>query len=847
LKIRTRVVIFVVITIVILSAMLFVVLQTILDRNYSQIETDMMQQNLERLTFAIDQEEITLNKLASEWSAWDETYQFVENQNPEYIRNNFVKGTFENSEINLIAIINNSGKVIYAEYYDLQLGQKRPLSDEFLKTLTRPELLAPNIDKGKIGLFKTDQGPLLFGSRAILTSQAQGPVRGTVIFGRVFDSELASIISTVTHLPVSIATIPEVSSGQSPDTFSGGSTQNRVSIKPVDSHTLAGYILVSDIFGQPYLITGTQMARDIYQQGQTIIFLLLFGTAVVDIGIIAMIVLLVDRIVLSRLRILSQFATHISQDADFSSRVALSGKDELKTLANEMNAMLTRISEVNNRLFESETKYSTLVEKSSDGIILISNYQVIYANPRMLQMVGVSASEFFGQDSLSFISSQYRDEVKNRYNLRIKGLTTAESYEIEIDRQDGSSLAVEVSAKTIKLNQQNCDMVIFRDIAERKKAEKAIAESEEKYRSLVNNVKLGIFRSDPSPEGRIIEANRAIERITGYTRQELLNMPAGNLYLNPEERPVFLNEIISTPERANHELTYKKKDHTPIIISATASAVRGQNGQIVYFDTIIEDITERKALEARILELYEKEKIQRQELQEEAQTRALFIDVLAHELRNPLTPIISAAGMLQDLTNNEADNIQKRLISNINSGIGKLTRRLEELLDLARFSRGTIQLNRQPVEIKSFLEEVLARFQPTLDQHHQSLNARIAHDLPPIAVDPSRLDQVMVNLLSNASKYSPESSPIEVAARQQGGDLLIDVTDNGIGISFDDQKQIFQPYHRVGHDGPKVSGLGLGLTISKKIIEAHGGSIRVSSQLGHGSTFSIRIPLKASN
>ena len=214
---------------------------------------------------------------------------------------------------------------------------------------------------------------------------------------------------------------------------------------------------------------------------------------------------------------LSKFAAGISMDGKFSSRVSLKGSDELAVLSNEMNAMINRLENINSRLLESENKYSTLVEKSSDGIMLINDTKVTYANPGMLHILGFEEDELLGSNFLNFISPKYREKVSERYNLRLSGHSTEESYEIEIDGKNKRGIPVEVRSKLIKLNDQNRDMVIFRDI------------------------------------------------------------------------------------------------------------------------------TERKLMEQKVLDLYEKEKSHRQELEDEARQKSLFIDILAHELRNPLSPILSSS------------------------------------------------------------------------------------------------------------------------------------------------------------------------------------------------------------
>jgi signal transduction histidine kinase len=248
-------------------------------------------------------------------------------------------------------------------------------------------------------------------------------------------------------------------------------------------------------------------------------------------------------------------------------------------------------------------------------------------------------------------------------------------------------------------------------------------------------------------------------------------------------------------------------------------------------------------MEERIIDLYKKEKKQREELQEEARTRGMFIDVLAHELRTPLTPILSSTGILRDLLSAE-DKIRKRLADNIYTGSEMLSMRLEELLELARYSRGVFKLEKKPVKMSDYLHEVITRFKPAVDQRGQTLTLEIDNNLPAIEIDPSRLEQVIINLLSNASKFSPDKGEIIFSAGIKQEDMLIKVQDYGIGISPEESRRIFQPYHRIEQDRLKFPGLGLGLAVSKQIIEAHDGKIWVESPLQKGSTFCFTVPVK---
>jgi signal transduction histidine kinase len=173
-----------------------------------------------------------------------------------------------------------------------------------------------------------------------------------------------------------------------------------------------------------------------------------------------------------------------------------------------------------------------------------------------------------------------------------------------------------------------------------------------------------------------------------------------------------------------------------------------------------------------------------------------------------------------------------------------MAQRLEDLLDVARYSRGAFHLKKQPVDLSNFFPQAIDRIRPLLEQNQQQLITGLPPDLPVVELDPSRMEQVLINLLSNAAKYSPKGKNVYLKVTFQESTLRVDIRDEGAGISPEEQSTLFQPYHRVQQDR-KIPGLGLGLAVCKQIVDAHGGRIWVESAAGKGSTFSFEIPATA--
>lgn len=224
-----------------------------------------------------------------------------------------------------------------------------------------------------------------------------------------------------------------------------------------------------------------------------------------------------------------------------------------------------------------------------------------------------------------------------------------------------------------------------------------------------------------------------------------------------------------------------------------------------------------------------------------------FIDTLSHELKTPLTTIIAAAGLLAEELEGVVDKSSQKLIQTIIQNSNTLEKRLVELLDIVKTGSGKIQLQHEPVDMKSLVQGTCAQVTPLLRGKGQKLTTDLPASLPLIHGDGPRLEQVMLNLMTNAVKFTPQGGSISVSVRAQDSGLTVAVKDNGIGIAREEQSRLFKPYSRISADRQRQPGLGLGLALSKQVVELHGGRIWVESDAGQGSTFSFFLPLRSSS
>ncbi len=237
--------------------------------------------------------------------------------------------------------------------------------------------------------------------------------------------------------------------------------------------------------------------------------------------------------------------------------------------------------------------------------------------------------------------------------------------------------------------------------------------------------------------------------------------------------------------------------------------------------------------------LYQVEQELRRELEAEIARRADFLRVLVHELKTPLTPVLASTELLVE----GLEGMQLRLAKNVHLGAAELNRRVDELLDLARGEMGMLTLNRQPMSLLDMLEEVAANMGPVASARNLTLVSRLPPSMPSAMIDGDRIRQVLLNLIGNAVKFTPPGGQITVSARVEVESIVVDVQDTGRGLDEEEQKELFQPYRRLIAGSERLSGLGIGLALSRNIVTLHGGKIGVASRKGTGSTFSFSIPV----
>jgi PAS domain S-box-containing protein len=494
-------------------------------------------------------------------------------------------------------------------------------------------------------------------------------------------------------------------------------------------------------------------------------------------------------------------------------------------------------------LVESEKKYRTYLNFAPDGVFTLDNTgKFTSGNMAVCRITGYSREEIVKMLLQDLVVEESGEDGFSHFDRLIK--TGAARSDIWQKRKDGSKVCLAVTA--VKISETEV-LGFCKDITERKKTEEAL-----KFNNIILNIQQeasedGILVIDP--KGNIISVNRRFIDMWGITpeiaasglQDKFFEFMVGKI-VNPERPPV-------TDAERTEELILKDGKTFNSYSAPMVSADGIYYGRVWY----MRDITERKQaqlvlqkahdeLEGRVMERTAELEAANKKLKELDIAKSDFLSLVSHELRTPLTSIKAFTEIL--LKNpDEEKNTRLEFLEIINSENERLTRLIDDVLDLSKIEAGLAEWNMKSVHIEEILKISIDGIREIARKNNLSLESRIEEDLPTVTADSDKIIQVMMNLLGNAVKYTPEKGNITVGAKQKGNFIEVFVSDTGIGIDPEDHQAVFERFKQISHaQTGKPKGTGLGLTICKQIIEKHKGKIWVVSELDKGSAFYFTIP-----
>jgi len=394
------------------SGTIFITSQVMLLNSFAQIEKQNAEANVQRVANAISAEISNLDTMnANGWADWNDTYDFIVDNNTGYIESNLVDWTFQQGGFNCMLFINSSGQVVYGKAFDLQNTTQIPLAQDLLELVTNYRLFwnFNSTSSYTRGIILLTEGPMLFSSRPILTSAGQGPVHGALIMGKYLSQEKLSEFSSQVQLPLTLETFNDP---KLPSDFqiarSSLSIQAPIWVKPLDESVVAGYALLNDVFQNPILIVRVEMPRDIYAQGQTTVNYFLLSSFLWTVVFVGIVMLLLEKTVISRLLNLSKKVTLIGNTEQTSTRVPTQGNDEITKLAESINSMLTEI----------ENK--TIKLRAKERLATIGELTTAIAHDLRNPMQGINAAAYYLKTKIDSTSDEKTSKMLTLIERDIK-------------------------------------------------------------------------------------------------------------------------------------------------------------------------------------------------------------------------------------------------------------------------------------------------------------------------------------------------------------------------------------------------------------------------------------------
>lgn len=536
--------------------------------------------------------------------------------------------------------------------------------------------------------------------------------------------------------------------------------------------------------------------------------ILLLAAVAANVVIAILLGILFNRSILSRLNVLMQNTVRMSSDQVLISPVV--GSDEIAVLDKMFHRM-------NHALTLARQKERAVVDNAVDVIFSLDpNCIFVAVNPAAYKLWGYDSPELVGKNVAEILQGQHADDSLSRIcRAREDGVET--SFETTVTCKSGQQVYMLWTAQWSESEAIFC--CVAHDVTEMKIAQDRLRASEARVRLIIESMPLGLLLINS--EGLIQLCNYSIERMSGYSAEELMGKDFHLVIPSLE-----LDRAVSTAggsipqQNQEYELLLKAGEQVPIEVSVSAFSYGGSSHLI-----IASDITERRKVE---------------------QLKQDFTNMVSHDLRSPLTSIQGALALIGEGVFGPLSQDGLGIVSRTENEIERLIGLVNDLLDLEKFHSGRMNLDYGIVNINDITARAIAAVRYLAENKAITVETQLSEQCSTVAADGRRLIQVFINLLSNAIKFSPVSGSVVVAAEVVGSQSVVfKVIDEGPGIDSANRHAIFDKFFQVNDGVSKHIGSGLGLSICKAIVEAHGGSIGVDANPAKGSTFWFQIPCTA--
>lgn len=497
------------------------------------------------------------------------------------------------------------------------------------------------------------------------------------------------------------------------------------------------------------------------------------------------------------------------------------------------------------QLQATELRYRTIFENSAVAIIMADKEGKLCSWNKFAEyLLAVEGAELLGRD---FLSLYPESEWQRIQASRIGGKGMRDHFETRMVRGDGEIIHVDISLSVVEdADGEVAGFIgLLQDITERKRIHEVLDHKQKNLEAIFDAAPVGMLLV--SEEMRVVRANDAIRQmskkeypdIVEHDLCEALACVHSMKFTDPSDTS-FSCEVCSLRSMTHTALVWgqavrgaeirpglsRNGEELRLWLSASIEPVIIDGGKHVV--VALHDVTGHKRAE--------------EELKETMEMKSQFISTVSHELRTPLTSMREAVIIVLDEVAGKINKDQRHFLDIAKRNIDRLARLIDDVLDFQRLNAGKMKFNLRENSIGTTVEEAYATMQPHAATSGVELALDLEADLPPIVCDRDRIIQALINLISNAIKFTPAGGRIVVSAHRRGEHLVLRVSDTGLGIPKEDLPKIFERFYRVQRPGQEIKGTGLGLAIVSRIVVGHGGRIEVESEPGQGTTFTVLLP-----
>jgi len=491
---------------------------------------------------------------------------------------------------------------------------------------------------------------------------------------------------------------------------------------------------------------------------------------------------------------------------------------------------------------ESEAKWRAIFGLSPIILCItgLEDGRIREVNETFLETTGYAREEILGR-TVTELGLWLDLEQRERGMKSLQAGTPIRGVETRFRMKNGEERVTVLAADVVMVDGQACILAALTDITDRKRAEEALRESERRF--------LVAFHANPLPmsitslhDQRHLEVNEAAVRHSGFTREEMLGRTKAELgfWVSEEQRERILNLLREHGRVRDFEVTFRSRTGELRQFLANSEVIMFSGEPAVLSVSL--DITERSRIEAEGQARREEAEALAESLRAAERAKDAFLAMLGHELRNPLGTITNAVAVLDKMAGSETAS---NLVTVIGRQAGHLTRLVDDLLDVARLTSGKIELRSEAVDLHALAAQCLESLAQPGRSRGQSVELR--GEAVCVNGDPTRLAQVLDNLVDNALKYTPAGGSVVIATERSGDLAVLRVCDSGMGMVPELVPRVFDLFSQAPQNLARShGGLGLGLALVKRLVELHGGSVSASSAgAGKGSEFTITLPVAA--